>query len=77
MVAFTVRLEDQHSEKLDRIASKLDRSRAYLAAKAIEEFIARETWQMDEIEAGLAEAKTGDFATPEAVKQVIGKYTGR
>ena len=56
MNAFTVRLQDEAAAKLDRIAEKLDRSRAYVAAQAIEDFIAREEWQLAEIEAGLAEA---------------------
>ena len=45
-----------------------------MAAKAIEDFVAREEWQLAEIEAGLAEANNGLFASPEDVARVIAKY---
>ncbi|MCW1844217.1 CopG family ribbon-helix-helix protein [Prosthecomicrobium hirschii] len=74
MTAFTVRVPDETAEKLDQLAEKLDRSRAYMAAQAIEDFVAREEWQLAEIEAGLAEADRGEFATASEVAGVIGKY---
>lgn len=74
MNAFTVRLEDETTTKLDRIAEKLDRSRAYVAAQAIEDFVAREEWQLAEIEAGLAEAIRGDFVSDAEVERVFNKY---
>lgn len=74
MNAFTVRLQDETVSKLDRIAEKLDRSRAYVAAQAIEDFIAREEWQLAEIEAGLVEAIRGEFASEAEVERVFNKY---
>lgn len=76
MTAFTVRVPDELAEKLDRIAHKLDRSRAYLAAQAIEKFVEQEAWQLAEIEAGIAEADKGDFASDEEIAKTIAKYTG-
>ena len=76
MNAFTVRLQDETAAKLDRIAEKLDRSRAYVAAQAIEDFVAREEWQLAEIEAGLAEADNGEFASDADVERVFKKYKG-
>jgi predicted transcriptional regulator len=75
MNAFTVRLQDETTAKLDMLAEKLDRSRAYVAAQAIEDFIAREEWQLIEIEAGLSEAAAGDFASDSDVAAVFAKYT--
>lgn len=63
MTAFTVRLDDEKTRKLDQLATKLDRSRSYLVAHAIDDFLAREEWRVAEIEAGLAEADQGEFAT--------------
>ena len=74
MTAFTVRVPDDTASKLDALAEKLDRSRSYVAARAIEAFVEREAWQLAEIEAGLAEADRGEFATEQDVAQVIGKY---
>lgn len=77
MSAFTVRLTDEVAEKLDAIANKLDRSRSYVAARAIDDFVAREEWQLADIEAGLREAEKGDFATDAEVAATIAKYTKR
>ncbi|SCB10754.1 CopG family ribbon-helix-helix protein [Rhizobium multihospitium] len=74
MAAFTVRVSDETANKLDQIAEKLDRSRAYMAAQAIEDYVAREEWQIAEIEAGLAEANRGEFANDDEVAKVVGKY---
>ncbi|RWN02304.1 MAG: ribbon-helix-helix protein, CopG family [Mesorhizobium sp.] len=74
MTAFTVRVPDETANRLDQIAEKLDRSRSYVAAQAIEDFVAREEWQLAEIEAGLAEAERGDFASDRDVAAVVGKY---
>ena len=77
MSAFTVRLPEEVTKKLDALASKLDRSRSYVAAQAIEDFVAREQWQLADIEAGLREAKRGEFATNAEVAATIAKYTKR
>lgn len=74
MTAFTVRVPDETANRLDQLAEKLDRSRSYVAAQAIEDFVAREEWQLAEIEAGLAEAERGDFASDRDVAAVVGKY---
>jgi predicted transcriptional regulator len=74
MTAFTVRVPDETAARLDQLAEKLDQSRSYMAAQAIEDFIAREEWQLAEIEAGLAEADRGEFASAEALANVIAKY---
>ena len=77
MSAFTVRLPDDVAEKLDALAAKLDRSRSYVAAQAIGDFVEREAWQLADIEAGLQEADKGDFATDAEVAATIAKYTRR
>jgi predicted transcriptional regulator len=74
VTAFTVRVSDETASKLDQIAEKLDRSRSYMAAQAIEDYVAREEWQIAEIEAGLAEANRGEFASDDEVAKVVGKY---
>lgn len=72
--AFTVRVSDETADKLNQIAEKLDRSRAYMAAEAIEAFVEQQEWQLAEIEAGLAEANRGEFASDDNVAKVVGKY---
>ncbi|MGJ4905423.1 CopG family ribbon-helix-helix protein [Bradyrhizobium sp. HKCCYLS2058] len=74
MAAFTVRVSDATSAKLDELAERLGRPRSEVAAGAIEEFVHRQAWQLAEIEAGLAEAEQGDFASDAEVAKVIAKY---
>lgn len=76
MTAFTLRIPDATAEKLDELARKMDRSRSYVAAQAIEDFVAREAWQLAEIEAGLAEAERGDFAEAGEIARVRSKFSG-
>jgi predicted transcriptional regulator len=75
MAAFTVQIPEQTAGKLDRLAERLDRSRAHMAAQAIEDFVDREEWQLAEIEAGLAEADRGEFASEADLKAVLEKYS--
>lgn len=77
MSAFTVRLPDDVAKKLDKLAEKLDRSRSYMATRAITDFVTREAWQLADIEAGLREAERGDFASEPEVAATIAKYTKR
>ncbi|KRD72555.1 CopG family ribbon-helix-helix protein [Ensifer sp. ENS10] len=72
--AFTVRIKDETASKLDQLAEKLDRSRSYMAAAAIEAFVEQQEWQLAEIEAGLTEADRGEFASDEDVAKVVRKY---
>jgi predicted transcriptional regulator len=74
MSAFTVRLTADQVKRLDLLAEKTSRSRSYISAKAIELYVLRETAQIEEIEAGLAEAKAGDFASEAEVAAVLEKY---
>lgn len=72
--AFTIRVPDEVADRLNQLAQKLDRSRSYMAAQAIEDFVSFEEWQVAEMEAGIAEADRGEFASDDDVARVIGKY---
>ncbi len=61
--AFTIRLDDEMLAKLDALAADIDRSRSWLATKAIETYVELNAWQVEQIKAGLAEADRGEFVT--------------
>jgi predicted transcriptional regulator len=75
MSAFTVRLPEDVTTKLDALAAKLDRSRSYVAVQAITDFVTREAAHLAEIEAGLDEADRGEFASAEDVSSILEKYS--
>jgi predicted transcriptional regulator len=74
MTAFPVRVPDETADKLEKCAEKMSRSRSYVAARAIEDFVARKAWQLAEIEAGLVEAERGEFVTSADIAHVAGTY---
>ena len=40
----------------------------------LDDYLAREEWQIAEIEAGIAEADRGEFASAEDLARVVAKY---
>ncbi len=49
----SVRLNTRTKARLDALAKASRRSKSFLAAEAIEAFVAAESWQLGEIEAGI------------------------
>jgi predicted transcriptional regulator len=72
-----VRLSEASLEALDRLAEKTGRSRSSLAVQAIEDYVARNAWQISRIEAGIAAADRGEFAEDGNVARVVGKYSAQ
>jgi predicted transcriptional regulator len=73
----TLRLDSKLKKKLDKLAKATERSRSFLAAEAIREFIALNEWQIAEIKKGLREADAGDFASDKEMEQTIAKWVRR
>jgi predicted transcriptional regulator len=61
-VAFTIRLDETTLGALDRLAEKTERSRNWLVAKAVEDYVSLNAWQLEKIEAGIRAADADDFA---------------
>lgn len=73
----TLRLEPGLRKQLDHLARAQRRSRSFVAAEAIREYVAANEWQIEEIKKGLAEADSGDFASEEQVRRTLSRWTGR
>ena len=73
----TFRLDSKLKKKLDRLAKATERSRSFLVAEAIREYVELNEWQIEEIKKGLREADAGDFATDEEMEQTISKWVRR
>lgn len=72
--AFTIRLDDELMGKLDALAADTDRSRSWIAAKAIQDYVELNAWQIQRIKEGIAEADRGGFASDAEVETVFAKY---
>lgn len=73
----TLRLDAKLKSQLDRLSKSMNRSRSFVAAQAIQEYVSVNEWQINEIKKGLAEADAGDFATDEEMQQTIRRLTRR
>jgi predicted transcriptional regulator len=70
----TVRLDDEVKDRLERLAESTQRSKSFLAAEAIRDFVENNEWQIAEIRAALKEADAGDFATDKEVAALAKKW---
>ena len=70
----TIRLEPDLKQRLDHLAEATQRSKSFLAAQAIRDFIDLNEWQIQEIRSALAEADSDDFASDDLVREVLGKW---
>ena len=73
----TLRVDNKLKKKLDKLAKTTQRSRSFLAAEAIREFVALNEWQIEEIQKGVREADAGNFATEEEVTAMRKKWKRR
>jgi len=72
----TIRLEPEVKDRLNRLADATRRSKSFLAAEAIREFVETNEWQIRDIEAAIAEADAGDLATDADVEAVAATWRG-
>jgi predicted transcriptional regulator len=71
----TLRLDAKLKSQLDRLSKSMNRSRSFVAAQAIQEFVTVNEWQIGEIKRALVEADQGDFASDKEMQQTIRRLT--
>jgi len=70
----TIRLEAELKSRLDKLSAATHRSKSFLAAEAVREFIEINEWQIEEIKAAVKEADAGDFASEQEVRAIFNKW---
>jgi len=73
----SVRVSDDVAKRLAELADATDRSKSYLAAQALEEFIALQEWQVKAIRQGIRQADTGKLVEHKEALKVLGKWGKR
>lgn len=63
-----VRLEEQTLRRIGELAKAKERPRAWLMAHAIREYVEREEWLIEQIQAGIREADEGRLIDHATVK---------
>ena len=75
MSVMSLRLPDEMAETLANLAKATGRSKSFLAIDALRDYLAREAWQIAQLQQALEEADAGDFATEEEVASTLNKWS--
>lgn len=70
----SMRLPEEISNELAELAKATGRTKSFLSVEAVKEFLAREKWQIEKIQKGLAEADQGLFAADEEINALHKKW---
>ena len=73
----TLRLDPKLKKQLDLLSEATSRSRSFVAAEAIREYVALNNWQIDETAKAVSEADRGDFAPDKDVQRTLKKWSRR
>lgn len=61
-------------EQLEALAKATARTKSFVTIEALSSYLEAQSWQIQEIQAGIAEADRGEFATDDEVSAVLTKY---
>lgn len=73
-ITMTIRLEAELKSRLDKLSAATKRSKSFLAAEAVREFVKINEWQVEEIKNAIKEADAGDFSSDQEVRAVFNKW---
>ena len=73
----TLRLDPKLKRQLDLLSRATSRSRSFVAAEAIREYVALNNWQIEETTKAIDEADRGNFAPDKDVQRTIRKWSRR
>lgn len=65
----TVRVRPEVAARLEKLAELMDRSKSYLAAEAIEEYLDIHEWQIQAIKEGITAAEHGETVSFDEIKK--------
>jgi RHH-type rel operon transcriptional repressor/antitoxin RelB len=68
---FTIRVDEADKERLEALARSTGRSRSFLAAEAIAEYLAVNEWQVARIKAAMEDLDRGEFIEHDAVRKWV------
>jgi len=64
---FSIRIEDEVRDKLEKICALTERSKAYITSKAIEEYVERNGWKVEALKRAKKDASKGEFISHQAM----------
>ncbi len=73
-ILVSTRVSTDLAERLTALAQTTHRSKSFLAAQAIEEFLNVQEWQVEAIKEGLAAAERGDLKSHEQAIAILNTW---
>lgn len=74
MSTVTARLDMDTQNQLEKLAEATCRSRSWLVAEAVKQYVAEQSWQVEAIQEGLRQANAGEFASETEVAEAFGSW---
>jgi RHH-type rel operon transcriptional repressor/antitoxin RelB len=72
----TVRLPADLAGQLEKLTQATGRNKSAITVAALRDYVEAESWQIQDIEQGIAEADRGEFASADEVNSFFAKYGG-
>jgi predicted transcriptional regulator len=70
----SVRIPEDVEKKLTQLAESTGRTKSWITNQAIQDYLERELWQINEIKDALIEADSEQFASTDDVKNMFSKW---
>lgn len=74
-ILLSVRVPKEIGKRLEALAEASDRSKSYVAAQAIEEYLALQEWQVKAIRRGLRQANAGKLVEHAEARRRLKRWT--
>lgn len=65
----TIRIDSETKQKLDKLAQQTSRTKSFLAAEAITEFVKMQSWQIGQVQKGIEDCDAGRVIPHEQVEK--------
>lgn len=69
-----VRLPLELYQQLENLAQATARTKSFVTLEALSSYLAAQSWQVQDIEAGIAQAERGEWASDEEVATVFARH---
>ncbi|MBI9079557.1 MAG: ribbon-helix-helix protein, CopG family [Pseudodesulfovibrio sp.] len=74
MSTVTAHILEDAAAKLDELAKATNRSKSFIVANALKQFLEEQAWQVARINESIAQADAGKFATETEIKDEFAKW---
>lgn len=74
MSTVTARIPEETAAKLNELAKATNRSKSFIVANALDQFLEEQAWQVARINQSIAQADAGNFASDAEVKDAFAQW---